>query len=131
MISGPNITLNDLMLTLNQTNRAIITIACDCSIRIDLVYSSTATNTDACGYTSSVIVWRTSQASADATKINEIVRYLYANLCVTLRFAASVDNPTTLPDFNSLANGAAQSIDPFIDQMKQAIYNTVAQGFTP
>jgi hypothetical protein len=130
MINGTNIGLSDLMVSLGQSKRAIITIACDCSIRIDIVYSP-PDGGNSCGLSTTAVVWRNSQAYTDATKINEIIRYLYANLCVTLQFSSTVDNPTSVPDFNSLANGAAQSIDPFIEQMKQAIYNTVSQGFLP
>lgn len=127
---GITILLKDLLPTIAEAKGARLIIGCD-GIIIEIVHGSTASNTDACGNVSTNLIWRSTQIKVDNDKINEIIRYLYQNTCVVINFVTDIDNPNATADLDSLANGAAQSIDPFVQQMKEAIFNTVLQGFSP
>jgi hypothetical protein len=130
MITGSTIKVEDLMATIASAAGAVVTIGCD-GLSIEIIHTSTSTQVDGCGRKSSTILWKGTQVRVDSSKINDIVAYLYANTCVRLNFVADIDNPDANADLTSLANGAAQVIDRFTPQIKQAIYDVVIAGFTP
>ena len=69
-----------------------------------------------------IIEWSSDEAKRDKTKINEFLRKAYSLGCVYLDIIPCLDFSC---NGSSIAQGISESIEPYVNNMKKAIYDSV------
>jgi hypothetical protein len=74
-----------------------------------------------------IIEWSSEEARRDKTKINEFLRKAYGLGCVYLDIIPCIDFSC---NGSSIAQGISESIEPYVSDMKKAIYESVLNQLT-